>query len=584
MTTPHTNRNLSRLGIATGAVLIVLAVLLALDLTNRGLAWRLFWSLTGEETPAAQLRGMVEWAGNALRPAPNTQPIVPIAHTGENPYGINTFLEQEVELAKREQQVRMIADAGFTWIRQEFPWEDIEIHARGDFSDRRNDMDGDGQPDTIDAWAKYDHIVDLAEQYGLRLQVRLSNPPVWAQTSPDAGNFAPPADFEDFVNYAVAVAERYRGRIHYYQVWNEPNIYPEWGEAAVNPEAYTDLLCRTYNALKAVDPNIVVINGALAPTAALSGRDLNDFIYLQRMYDAGASACFDIHSMQGYGLNSGPTDRRMRPTTANFSRNLYIRDLMVANGDAHKPIWISEAAWSPVGEPGVPTDIIGFGNFGKTTLEQAARYMPQAYARAKQEWPWIGVVNYWFFKRASDAERNQAFYYFRMVEPDFTPLPVYAAMRDYIAQTTPTLYLGIHQEDHWAITLGEDAETIEMEGAQLRRAAQTTSASFTTRGTHVWARVRGEGAISVTVDDIDVGAQRATLLQGDGWTMLPLTSAFTAETHTITLTSEMPFALDSIMVLDRTTDHLLPLVLSVAGVGLFALLALLAALWQRFTK
>ena len=52
----------------------------------------------------------------------------------------------------------------------------------------------------------------------------------------------------------MAVAERYQGRIHYYQIWNEPNIYPEWGEQTVNPEAYTELLCRTYAALKAVDP------------------------------------------------------------------------------------------------------------------------------------------------------------------------------------------------------------------------------------------------------------------------------------------------------------------------------------------
>ncbi len=56
----------------------------------------------------------------------------------------------------------------------------------------------------------------------------------------------PPADFQDFVDYAVAVAERYQGRIQYYQVWNEPNLYPEWGDQTVNAEAYTDLLCRTY--------------------------------------------------------------------------------------------------------------------------------------------------------------------------------------------------------------------------------------------------------------------------------------------------------------------------------------------------
>lgn len=423
----------------TSAVVLIVAglvaVLMALDLANRGLAWRIFWSLTGEETPAGQIQGMVEWVGNFARPQPRTEPAVLIQHSGLNPYGINTFLEQEVEPEKRERILQMISAAGFHWIRQQFPWEDIEIHGRGDFEDRRNDMNGDGQPDTISAWDKYDQIVDLAEQYGIEIHARLDNPPAWTHANPDIGSFAPPDDVQDFVNYAAAVAERYAGRIHYYQVWNEPNIYPEWGNQSVNPEAYTDLLCRTYDALKAVDSEIVVVSGALAPTVSLSGRDLNDFIFLQRMYTAGAGECFDILAVQGYGFNSGPTDQRMRPTTVNFARNLYIRDIMVANGDADKPIWISEAAWNPMED--IPGEIANRENYGSVTHEQAARYMPLAYQRAQEEWPWVGVIFYWFFKRPSDAEINQSWYYFRMVEPDFTPLPIYDAMKNYITRQTP---------------------------------------------------------------------------------------------------------------------------------------------------
>jgi len=119
------------------------------------------------------------------------------------------------------------------------------------------------------------------------------------------------------------VAERYRGRIRYYQIWNEPNIYPEWGEQAVSPEGYTELLCRAHDALKAVDPNIVVISGPLSPTVSLTDRNLNDFIFLVRMYEAGAGRCFDVMSAQGYGFYSGPTDRRMRPFTLTYARHLY---------------------------------------------------------------------------------------------------------------------------------------------------------------------------------------------------------------------------------------------------------------------
>ena len=59
-------------------------------------------------------------------------------------------------------------------------------------------------------------------------------------------------------------------------------------------------------------------------------------------------------------LWSGSTDHRLRPLNINFSRPLYIRDIMVANGDAHKPIWISEMNSNAV--PNDP-DIRDIGRF-----------------------------------------------------------------------------------------------------------------------------------------------------------------------------------------------------------------------------
>jgi len=376
-------------------------------------------------------------------------------HAGVNPFGVNVFLNQEVEERKRKKSLQMIADAGFHWIRQEFPWEDIEIHGKGDFVDRRNDLDGDGEVDPIDAWAKYDNIVTLAENHDLDVIARLSNPPAWTRELTDTiGTYAPPDDLSDWGDYVHAVVSRYKGRIRYYQLWNEPNVYPEWGERPVDPVGYTELLCEGYRRAKEADPNVVIISGALAPTVDLHpqpgpGRGMNDFVFLQRMYDAGAADCFDILSVNDYMLWSGPTDRRLRPLNINFSRPVYIRDIMVANGDAEKPIWIGE-----MNSNAVPNDpnIAGVGNYGQVTLEEQARYAPLAYQRLQEEWPWLGVANFWFFKRPTDRERNQAMYYFRMVEPDFTPMPVYGAVKAYASSISPTLYPGTHQEDHWALT------------------------------------------------------------------------------------------------------------------------------------
>src|SRR5690349_8060428 len=98
--------------------------------------------LSGEESLGGQITALPQLIQNITYPAPRTEPFAVINHADVNPYGINTFLHQEVEPAKREEQLRLISEAGFHWIRQEFPWQDIEISGRGDFVDRRNDPSG----------------------------------------------------------------------------------------------------------------------------------------------------------------------------------------------------------------------------------------------------------------------------------------------------------------------------------------------------------------------------------------------------------------------------------------------------------
>ncbi len=390
-------------------------------------AW--LWNQTGEEAFAAQVKGLSDLLSDQVRPRLELQPAAAMDHADLNPFGINVFLEQEADPAKRALAVEMAAAAGYHWLRQEFPWEDIEIHAKGDFEDRRHEPHRS-------AWDKYDHIVGLAEHHGMEMIVRLSNPPEWSRAGGDeVGTFAPPDDYADYADFVAAVVSRYQGRVRYYQLWNEPNIYPEWGNYPISPEQYTELLKAGAEAARAADPNVVIIAGALAATINLQPNEpdpthnsLTDFIFLQRMYDAGAAPYFDIMAAQGYGLWSGPTDRRMHPRVLNISHHLFVRDLMVANGDAGKPIWISEMNWNAAPE-GVDAP------YGRVTLEQQAAYLPLAYARVRQEWPWIGVANTWYLKRATDEWEltGQPPAYFRLLAPDFTPQPVYTAMQEYTA-------------------------------------------------------------------------------------------------------------------------------------------------------
>ena len=451
-------------------------------------------SLTGEEDLTEQIKGFGRLFILRLTRRPlQLASDIPIAYAGVNPFGVNAFLEQEVEPQKLELAIQMIRDAGFRWVRQEFPWEDIEQSARGDFWDHKWNKS---------AWEKYDHIVDLANQYGLQLIVRLGNPPTWSRTDGDArGTFAPPDDLSDFGNFVYSVVRRYQGKVMYFQIWNEPNIYPEWGEQPVDAVGYVHLLQIAYLRAKEANPQCVILSAGLAQTLESGPKNLNDLTYLQQMYDAGVKGYFDIMGVMAYGLWTGPGDHRASPELTNFARPQLIRDIMVRNGDARKALWATEVGWNAV-----PLDFASFPTYGRVDLQQQARYAVQAYQRAQEEWPWMGVLNYWFFKRATDAETNQAFYYFRLVEPDFGPLPAYEALRDYTTQP-PCVYPGYHQESHWALQWTGPWEDVTDEqavmGAIRRSQGSGSELRFTFVGTDLTLVVHKDaqgGQIQVSID------------------------------------------------------------------------------------
>ncbi len=90
------------------------------------------------------------------------------------------------------------------------------------------------------------------------------------------------------------------------EVWNEPNIEREWPTGTIDPAAYAEMLRQAYNAIKAVDPNIKVITGALAPTGAEGAFGLdrvwNDDRYYLGMANAGVAQfadCIGVHYNEG---------------------------------------------------------------------------------------------------------------------------------------------------------------------------------------------------------------------------------------------------------------------------------------------
>jgi len=60
-----------------------------------------------------------------------------IPNTDVNPFGANMFLDREVEEWKLRKTLEMASEAGLGWVKQQFPWEEIEPVQKGEFYDER---------------------------------------------------------------------------------------------------------------------------------------------------------------------------------------------------------------------------------------------------------------------------------------------------------------------------------------------------------------------------------------------------------------------------------------------------------------
>ena len=366
-------------------------------------------------------------------PAPTAPRLIP--DTDVNPFGANFFLDREVEDWKRDRTVRMAHEAGIVWAKQQFSWEEIEK--------RKNQFD----------WDKSDQIVANFEKHNLQIIARLDRPPAWARKDKNLAS-APPDNLNDYGDFIDAFVRRYRGRIHFIQVWNEPNIFPEWGNRPVDPAGYAALLQIAYTRAKAADPNIRILAAPLAITLGelwapgdSQWRAMDDLDYLAALYKAGAKDYFDILSANAFGLRASPDDPP-DPKKLNFQRVALTRKVMEDFGDANKAVWINEYGWNAA-PPDFDVDRLVWG---RVTEQQQAEYTVRGITDARTKWPWLGVFNIWYFRQVGDLTPDRSDYYFRMVDVDFTPRLVYQRIKE-VATASAVARPGLYQETDPAIKL-----------------------------------------------------------------------------------------------------------------------------------
>ena len=335
---------------------------------------------------------------------------------------ISVFLWGHPESTDRDLQ--LAKDAGFTWIKQRFEWRNIEKTKKDAFE-----------------WHEPDRIVDAVNKAGLGMIARLDNQPDWARRDQIFPKTGPADNIEDWKDYIEAVAERYKGKIAAYEIWNEPNLAREWGDAKPDARAYTDILKVAYTAIKKQDPNALVISAGLSPTSEISERAVPDQQYLTEMYAAGAAQYYDMLGVHAPGFKSEPEADpavvAQNPTLTNNdpspvdAKRVYafrhvedMRALMVQNGDERKQIAILEMGWTADPRPNSPYA------WHSVSEDQKGDYLVRAFQFAKQNWqPWIGMMSA-IYIASPDWTASDEQYYWSITNPDGTLRPAYNAVKN----------------------------------------------------------------------------------------------------------------------------------------------------------
>ena len=318
--------------------------------------------------------------------------------------------------------VSWVNDLGVKWVLHQLSWYHIEPQ-KG-----------------VYRWELLDGAIDSLYRAGVKIILNPVHSPTWASDiSPGYPN-----NVDDFAHFMTLVAQRYKGKVAGYQIWNEPNLARESGTYVVAAR-YAALLEAGYKAIKAVDPNAAVITAALTPTGINDPyKAVDDVVFLKRLY------AYNGGEIKGYfdalgahpGSNANPPDTLYPdkpgpgPGWNNhpsfyFRRIEQLRQVMVENGDAGKQMWLTEFGWSSSTNPAP-----GFEYAAQTTEQEQADYIARAFRMGRDQYPWMGPMmvfglNFSLPNVSTDPTDERIGW--SLLRRDGSKRPSYFAVKDYAA-------------------------------------------------------------------------------------------------------------------------------------------------------
>ncbi len=315
--------------------------------------------------------------------------------------------------------LRWAQGLGVEWVKQQIDWNVLE-HGPGNIE-----------------WEQLDRVVDLCNAFNFRLLIGVVNAPGYLR--PDPNGFGPPADYAEFGRFMQQLAERYRGRVDAYELWNESNLQREWQGDVLDPARFVALVAAGSQGVRAGDPEALVISGAPAVTGINDGvTAIDDRVYLRGMLEAGVAQWVDGIGVHPYGFANPPEASWRDPEQVAPSHNshpsFFFRDtledyraLLLEYGLGDLPLWVTEFGWPSVEGLG-EMDTTGWEYARDVSEQQQAEYIVRAFQMGRGT-DWVGPMFLWNLNMAWVWGNTRPDSAYSLVRPDGSFRPAYIALR-----------------------------------------------------------------------------------------------------------------------------------------------------------
>jgi len=282
----------------------------------------------------------------------------------------------------KAEDLDMVREAQIGWVRVDLTWNVIEPKP-GEYR-----------------WQMVDKLVNNAQSRGIDLLGILGYTPAWASESGDVHD--PPRDVREWQNFVRTIVSRYKGRINYWSLWNEPNSRTFFRGSC--DRFIAEVLIPGARAVKQANPDAKVVGPDLAH---LKGAKWD--VWLEEIL-VRASDDIDIISHHCYKSKPRKVKKMLQGVVPPWDPPA-VRRILEKTGCVNKPFWLTEVGWrsNKIGE------------------DKQEEYLIKFLA-ANEKMGWVDKV---FIYELKDSPLEPGY---GLLREDRQPKPAFFAVKDFISK------------------------------------------------------------------------------------------------------------------------------------------------------